>query len=126
LDADNDVEALFDVPPEAYVLPPEPEQLTAGERRRRRIAKRIATGEHPLGYPVMLHDESSRDPQDRESGPRCGECKFRVRLEYHNRVYAKCWYPDTEKYPHPRDSHCDASDIRAWWPACRQFERELQ
>jgi hypothetical protein len=115
--------ALFDIPEGARLLPPPPENLTRGEKRQRLIAKRIATGEHPLGYPVMLHDESSRDIGDRASGPRCGQCKFRVLLTHHDRTYPKCWYPDVDKYPHTRDSHCDSSDIRAWWPACRQFEK---
>jgi hypothetical protein len=115
--------SLFDIPAEAYVLPPPPENLSPGEKRQRRIAERIATGEHPLGYPVMLHDGASRDPGNRDDGPRCGQCRFRVLLQHHDRTYPKCWFPDLERYPHPRDSHSETSDIRAWWPACRQFER---
>ncbi len=106
------------------LVPPVPPVLTRGERRRRLVATRIATGVHPLGRPVLLHQEACRDPGDHESGLRCGTCRFRQLLTYHNRTYAKCHYPDLEKFPHPRDTHCESSDIRAWWPACAQYEKE--
>jgi hypothetical protein len=43
------------------------------------------------------------------------------------RTYPKCWYPGrgggvADEYPHPRDTHCESSDIRKWWPACREFQ----
>jgi hypothetical protein len=113
---------LFDVPPEAYVIPPEPEELTRGERRKRLVATRIATGIHPLGRPVLLHADANRDPEDRATGPRCGTCVFRVLLSHHDKTYPKCWYPSTTSYPHPRDTHSDSSDIRAWWPACSGWQ----
>lgn len=114
---------LFEVPDDAWVIPPPKEELTRGERRKRLIASRIGTGVHPLGRPVLLHPDVSRDPKDR-SGPRCGDCKFRQLVEYHDRKWPKCWYPSVEEYPHPRDTNCESSDIRAWWPACRDFEAE--
>lgn len=112
---------LFDVPDDAWLIPPPPEDLTRGGRRKRLVARRIVAGVHPLGRPVMLHPDASRDPDNRSDGPRCGGCMFRKLLEHHNRVYPKCWWPGVEQYPHPRDTHCDSSDIRAWWPACQQF-----
>jgi hypothetical protein len=116
---------LFDVPQEAYVVPPAPENLSRSEKRKRLIAKRIATGEHPLGYPVMLHPDASHNPyHDGTDTPRCGTCQFRVTLRHHDRTYPKCWYPDLDKYPHPRDSHSESSDIRAWWPACQQYRKD--
>lgn len=118
-------EALFDVPAEAYLVPPEPENLTRGEKRKRLVAKRIANGEHPLGRPVYLHPDASREGTFFDGqGPRCGGCKFRVIVEHNTRSYPKCWYPDVDSYPHPRDSGCESSDIRRWWPACRQYEEK--
>jgi hypothetical protein len=112
---------LFEEP--ERLIPAEPPVLTRGERRQRLVATRIATGVHPLGKPVFLHKEACRDPLDTETGPRCGTCRFRKLLEYHNRTYPKCHYPDPEKLPHPRDSNCESSDIRRWWPACAQYEK---
>lgn len=116
-------EPLFDIPDDAWVVPPPKEELTRGERRQRLVATRIAAGVHPLGRPVLLHPDASRDPEDR-GGPRCGGCEFRQLVEYHNRKWPKCWYPGA--FPHPRDTHCESSDIRAWWPACKEFRPEGQ
>jgi len=125
-----DEPGLFEEPPR--LIPPEPPALTRGERRRRLVATRIATGVHPLGRPVMLHPQSSRDPEDHVTGPRCGGCIYRQLvkyhdLKYHDRTRPKCWYPGrgggvADDYPHPRDTNCESSDIRKWWPACREFE----
>jgi hypothetical protein len=30
------------------------------------------------------------------------------------------------EYVHPRDTHCESSDIRAWWPACRDYSPSEQ
>jgi hypothetical protein len=117
----SDEPVLFEVPDDAWVLPPPKEELTRGEKRKRLVAGRIATGVHPLGRPVLLHPESSRDPEDR-SGPRCGGCVFRQLVGHHDKTYPKCWYPSVEEYPHPRDTGCESSDIRAWWPACRDYQ----
>jgi hypothetical protein len=112
---------LFEIPASAYLITPPHDPLTRGQRRKRLVAERIATGVHPLGRPVLLHPDASRDPENRDDGPRCGGCAFRVLLTHHDRSYPKCWYPDLDAYPHPRDTHCESSDIRAWWPACREF-----
>lgn len=114
-------EALFDVPDDAYIIAPEPEKLTRAERRHRLIATRIAQGLHPLGY-IRLHPEASRDRDG--GGPRCGDCRFREVLSYHNRSYPKCRYSVQrgDKTIYPRDTGCESSDIRAWWPACWTFE----
>jgi hypothetical protein len=101
--------------------------LTSGERRQSLVATRIANGEHPLGRPVLLHHSASRtilEAGHETTLPTCGDCKFRVLLKHNTRTYPKCWYPDLHRYPHPRDTGCESSDIRAWWPACREFERK--
>lgn len=115
--------ALFEVPDDAWVIPPPGGELTRAERRKRLIAGRIAAGVHPLGRPVLLHRDAIRDLEG-ESGPRCGSCLFRQQVRHHNRTYPKCWYPNIEEYPHVRDTHSESSDIRAWWPACRDYRRQ--
>lgn len=117
-------DALFDLP-EGYEPPPPPEELSRGEKRRRLVERRIRNGEHPLGRPVLLRNpelKSTTYGVPHESGLTCGQCKFRVQTSGNQRTYPKCWYPSVEKYPHPRDTGCESSDIRAWWPACRQYE----
>lgn len=110
----DQIPGLFDLPPGAVVTPPEPEPLTHGQRRARLIAQRITAGLHPLGY-VGLHREAARA----RTGPglRCGSCRFRQREQHHNRVYPKCQHGGGI-----RVTGCEASDIRAWWPACRDYE----
>ncbi|WP_336818949.1 hypothetical protein [Gordonia sp. MMO-8] len=106
--------ALFDLPPGVVADVQPAEEPSRGERRRRLIERRIAGGLHPLGY-VRLHDDAA---QSREgSGLRCGSCRWRVQVEYHNSVYPKCDFGDGS-----RISGCESSDIRAWWPACRDHE----
>lgn len=112
---------LFDVPDDAYLIPPAPEKPARAERRNRLVANRIQTGWHPLGY-VLMHPDASKDRD--AGGPRCGGCRFRVVTSYHNKSYPKCRLPvqrgDTTTYP--RDTGCESSDIRAWWPACVDYQ----
>lgn len=88
-----------------------------GERRQRLIAARIARGVHPLGN-VLLHPDAARG-RDGE-GLRCGTCQWRRTAQYHDKRYAKCWYGDGI-----RVSHSESSDIRSWWPACTDYEKEV-
>ena len=107
--------ALFPEPP-GRIIPPEPEQLTAGEKMRRRQAARIVNGYHPLGEPLRLHPDASRDPEDRTGpGPRCGGCRWRE-LVYGG--IPKCLWGEQQV----RDTRSETSDVRAWWPACVDFE----
>lgn len=113
---------LFEVPADAYLLPPEPENLTPTERFHRRIAARIATGIHPLGKDIRLHADAARERGG--TGLTCGGCRFRENLRHHNKSYPKCRMPLRvgERTWYPRDTHSDSSDVRAWWPACKDFQ----
>jgi len=104
---------LFELP-DAVQAPSDPESLTRGQRRVRLVARRIATGMHPLGY-VRLHRDAARGRDG--DGLRCGTCRFRQLQDYHGRTYPKCVFRDGI-----RVSGCESSDIRAWWPACRDYE----
>ncbi len=105
--------ALFDVPGQQQV--PAVEEIGRGERRRRLIERRIAFGEHPLGRKIPLHPDA---PRDRTSdGPRCGTCQHRTLYQHHSRTYPKCDFGEGI-----RRSGCESSDVRAWWPACHDYQ----
>lgn len=106
---------LFD-PPEGWVPPEDrqPEDISHGERRRRLVERRIRDGIHPLGN-LSLHPAAARD-RDGE-GLRCGSCIHRKVTDYHNRSYPKCMFGNGV-----RATHGESSDIRAWWPACRDYQ----
>lgn len=132
-------DTLFDAEP-MRTLPVEPEKLTAGEKLRRRQAARIDSGLHPLsmnGAIIRLLDGPR--PLDKgqasHAGPykSCGDCVFRQQASGGNRAFPKCAFGAhtvartwggqshvTTEYP--RASHSEASDVRAWWPACVDFE----
>lgn len=108
-------DALFDMPTAA----PEPvEKLSADRRRTIRQRQAIANGVHPLASPLgihlLIHADETRT---------CGSCAFRHNGNPGNgRSYPKClWRPgDTGGYP--RVTGGAATDVRAWWPACRDHE----
>jgi hypothetical protein len=136
----NDDLGLFPEPERA--AEPAAEPTTAGQRLRQRQANRIARGLHPLAYGgavIRLHPDASRDPTDRTgAGPRCGGCQHRWPVGGHARDYPKCvlGYARTPLPPErirpggpthrvtwpPRATAAEASDVRAWWPACDQYE----
>ena len=135
-------DSLFDAEPLRTVPEVvEPEKMTAGERLRRRQAARIASGLHPLsmnGAIIRLLDGPR--PLDKgqagHAGPykSCGDCVFRQAIPGGNRDFPKCVFgartvtrtwggPQTYVYTErPRASHSESSDVRAWWPACVNFE----
>lgn len=129
--------ALFavDVPP---VEVAQVETLSADRRRTQRQREVIAQGVHPLSLAVTptlrLHPDA---PRDRDGdGPRCGDCRFRELDRYHNRTYPKCTagaHPVTRRKfdgteyqatEYPRVSAGAGTDVRAWWPACPDYQPE--
>lgn len=106
---------------------PEP-KVSAGRRLTMRQAETIAAGRHPLtGGP--LHDLASRhrDAAAPKADPfTCGSCWFRTVVRYHGKTYPKCLFdpkrgPDDTLDEYARVSHCTATDVRAWWPACPDY-----
>lgn len=115
--------------------PPDPPDadLSAGQRLTVRQAADVAAGRHPLTH-GRLHPLASRhrDADSPKADPfTCGSCRFRRVVPYHNRAYPKCvWVPtsldaadvEARGWVPPRVAHSAASDVRAWWPACTDYE----
>lgn len=99
-------DALFEGFDDAIV----PEKLTAGERRRRRVLVAIEAGQHPLSLVVgqlRLHADPTLT---------CGSCVHRYLTNAGTAgTYPKC---DVDE----RATRSEATDVRAWWPACRDHE----
>lgn len=106
------MDALFhvDVPPAPA---PEPKE-SDGVRRTKRQAATLAAGRHPLtGY--GLHSEAAPHDDRQAEGRRCGNCVHRELVNPGGRKsYPKCTFANGR-----RMSHSEASDVRRWWPACR-------
>lgn len=114
-------DALFGMDPTPLPSP--------GQSLTRRQAAAIAARSHPLSLPLgthlPLHPDAVADPDERVGGPRCGGCAFASSLDYHNRRYLKCLaaVPNGGPAPGPsRLSHGTATDLRRWWPACRDWQ----
>lgn len=113
---------LFDA--DQYRVNPEPaepvEKLSADRRRSIRQSTALANRVHPLslalGRTLRLHPDAPPGDDREAAGPRCGSCWYREVLGYHNRSYAKCTADDGD-----RVSHGAGTDVRAWWPACRDY-----
>ena len=114
--------ALFDAP-EPVEPPP---GLSADRRRTIRQAEAIRTGRHPLAlvlagvrlHPDAPRDATARDPLERvRSEVRCGSCVHRRTVSHGSRDYPKCELGDGY-----RNSHGAATDVRAWWPGCVDWQ----
>jgi hypothetical protein len=122
-------DGLFGLP-DGYTPPPPKVELTRGQQYHRRIAKRIGSGEHPLGGGIRLHPDAPHDLDAAEAkdstskGPRCGGCQFRVQVSLRSKRVPKCHLPHRigDRDTYPRDTASETSDIAAWWPACGAFK----
>lgn len=128
--------ALFDTDG-MYVPPPDPEPPLSSDARRTRLQRdRINAGFHPLlvavhgaNHHTKVHPDAPTDcaPDAPRSRPfTCGSCRFRMLFTNGNGVWPKCTYGIPDQYPNldksPRTSHGAATDVRAWWPACADYE----
>lgn len=131
----SDVE---DVPLFGGYEPPEvepEESLSSGRRLTRRQQQDVSNGKHPLTggplhpdattrrhAPIAGHDDCHPEaPCSGASDPfTCGSCVFR---EAGHR-YPKCVLPNpaSGKPWATRVSHSARSDVRAWWPACVDYQ----
>lgn len=93
--------------------------LSAGQRLTQRQTADVRAGRHPLTG-GRLHPDAARDASkdDARSLPfTCGTCVHREIHTHNNGRYPKCIHPQAG-----RDSRSAASDVRAWWPACGQYQ----
>jgi len=98
--------------------PPPVDDRSAGVRRTARQLEAIRNGQHPLAGMGPLHPDADRSAS-RDDGPnlplRCGSCVHRMQGGGpSSRTFPKC---DVG----PR-SHSEATDVRAWWPACNAYQ----
>lgn len=110
-------ETLFpDLAPVAVPEVEPVEKLSADRRRTLRQRADIERGRHPLTGSRLAADADAR----------CGNCRFRTVVAWHNRSYPKCFFEpagwDVERMGWPRVTHSAASDVRAWWPGCTDHE----
>lgn len=110
---------LFDAP--TPIAPPITETMRPGEKRRARFEQVVANGRHPFSaifkMPLALHPDAPRTLDLTAPGPRCGDCLHRQPVGNGGRSYPKCTVGK-------RSSHSDATDVRRYWPACRDYERQ--
>jgi hypothetical protein len=105
------------------------QDMTAGERLRIRQAARIGAGMHPLalhGSVIRLHPDAPADAHKGDGGtyPRCGTCRHReVVSGEHAGRFPKCLFGfDGRRWSTAsRASNGEATDVRAWWPACVDY-----
>jgi hypothetical protein len=108
-------DGLFDAE-QLHVTPAQPEpKLSADQRRTLRQQRDIANGQHPLLARLRGYTGSARARPDLGT---CGDCRFRQLFDWHNRRYAKCTFGGEER----RLTHGAATDVRASWPACGDFD----
>lgn len=98
---------------------------TPDQRRAARQIEAIRGGAHPLsaalGKHIPLHPHANRDatPGGETVGPTCGTCRLRSKT-----TYPKCRFgvPKGESTSvAPRATRGAGTDVRAWWPACRDY-----
>jgi hypothetical protein len=122
---------LFDGYEPAEPLPVD--QASYQRRLTQRQAALVAAGRHPLTRgPIHPLASRHRDASGPKTDPfTCGSCALRQVLPYHNRAYPKCmWLPpstaaedvEADHFVPPRVSHSTTSDVRSWWPACRDYQ----
>lgn len=87
-----------------------------GRRRTERQAELIKLGQHPMmsGPLHELADRTAMRDDGKELPYRCGSCVHRIIRNHGAKTYPKCDLTPM--------SHSEASDVRAWWPACPSYQ----
>jgi hypothetical protein len=101
------------------------EAVSAGRRLTARQLATLGRGFHPIAKGLRLHADAAPAGDRRAPGLRCGTCRFRVLQNRGNRSYPKCQWPDETTYRFadmPRVTCGAATDCRAWYPACVDYQ----
>jgi hypothetical protein len=116
-----DQAALFDIEP--LPLPEPAPKESATVRRTKRQAAALARGRHPLslvfGF-MRLHPDAAPADDRTAPGRRCGNCTHRQPVGGHAKDYPKCVITVNGRMV--RNTGSEATDIRAWWPACTEHD----
>lgn len=104
--------------------PPRSPPTRSGPRRH---AEAIKHRQHPLAValqtPIPLHPDAPPNPFARDTpGLRCGTCKHRAYRGNTSKRYQKCWLRGGDHDMYPRLTGGPGTDIRAWWPACTDYQ----
>lgn len=102
------------------------EKLSADRRRTVRQVDALANGRHPLElalrWPLRLHIEAAPADDPDAGGRRCGNCRFRRRVLHNDGRFPKCLFGAPADGDAPRVTRGNGTDVRAWWPGCRDHE----
>lgn len=113
-------DALFEPDPTQVRTDEAAEQMSATRRRTLQQAEDIAAGSHPLSRPLgrhlPLHAEAVPKLTRVGDSRRCGNCRFRQLLTYHNSTYPKCTKDGMPV------NHSTSTDVRRGWPGCVHHE----
>lgn len=135
---------LFDAVPAApgSPAPAPPAKLSSGRRLVLRQHNDIRAERNPLTR-GGLHPEAAavagelptleafvdganyQTPDGPAPGRRCGNCRFRGGINAGTAgTFPKCWHgwDGVPGHAPPRYSHGPATDVRAFWPGCRDHE----
>lgn len=94
---------LFDPGPPVVATNETLAKLSTTQRLTLRRQRAIALGKHPAnGLPI-------------DTSHTCGQCAHLNRIHWRSRHFLKC------PYNRLGESHSEASDMRASWPACPHF-----
>jgi hypothetical protein len=122
--------ALFDMEPAPGAAPAPPpaaaDPVSAGRKLLARQGKQLTDGWHPLSG-GRLHPDAAPADDRAAPGLRCGSCRYRELIYGGQNAYPKCTVgakrtADGHPLSGPRITHGAATDVRAWWPACRDYE----
>jgi hypothetical protein len=94
--------------------PEKPEKLSADRRRTKRQKDMLANGIHPV----------TRLKLTETAGATCGNCALRMQFGHRSKTYAKCTLGAPEGQPHkgPHVTNSAATDCRAWWGGCSEWQ----
>ncbi len=99
-----------------YDPSPKPE-ISDDARRALRQQAGFLVGWHPVGGRVHPDADRERTPASGKRDPlTCGSCQLRGLVGGHAKSFPKCLRPGARITKGP------ATDVRAWWPACLDYQ----
>lgn len=136
-----DEQGLFPAEPYAAPMVDEKpvERISAARRLTLRQADAVRHGGHPLALvrpTVRVHPDAdparTASPDNTANRPlRCGTCRWRRQVSGGGNNYPKCVWRPVDDVPDERGRHKTApprysagseTDVRAWWPACMDYQ----